>query len=225
MRANPELLNPRDPFTIGYLHARAMWLGIGEITACVHHHGRVDSLVQSVKSNQNLWYPQLCLDAIRIVAARCGWDWDAYVREVEGLVGVSGIIDNLGPIVGQDVTEGPAHNDIRGLIARISEHASEILRQSKRSRASNAEIKMLFVGQQIGKIDQLVVEGEKYNSLESILPACREALATLFVEITEQDIADVLNEFRVVKNMVAKVDQRALKHFVAQLKQAFLSEM
>ena len=217
--------NARDPFTIGYLHARAMWLTIGEVTACIHNNHTVDTLVNSVRSNQNLWYPQLCLDAIRIVSARVGWEWDEYTQELERLVGVVGITEELSRFMGQDVYQGEHHNEIRDHITRVSQHAGEVLRQAKRSGATDAEINMLFIGQQSGKIDQLVVEGEKYDSLESVVPACREALATLFVEITEQDIGQVLSEFKLIKSTVAKVEQRSLKHFVAQLKTAYLAEM
>ncbi|MFN3202842.1 MAG: hypothetical protein ACE366_30900 [Bradymonadia bacterium] len=212
--------DPTIVFTIGYLHSRALWQSIGQLSACLSNDAAEGNLRQELGKGASTWLPDQCIDAIAVLSNRLRWQWTGYQDILREAIGAQGLLRGFAEIDAQgpdERTEG-----VRKLIQSIAEHSGELFRQVKVVNPSNTDIKMLFVGQQVGKIDQILREGERHGAIEGVMPACQEALATLFVEISHQDLQDVLGEFRQVKSSVGKVAQPAMRAFVSQMKDAFL---
>lgn len=212
--------DPTIVFTIGYLHSRALWQSIGQLSACLSNTSAEETLRQELGKGPSTWLPDQCIDAIAVLSNRLRWQWAEYQDALRETIGAQGLLRGFVEVD----AKGPDNRSeaLRTLIQTIAEHSGELFRQVKAVQPSNTDIKMLFVGQQVGKIDQILREGERHGAIEGVMPACQEALATLFVEISHQDLQDVLGEFRTVKSSVGKVAQPAMRSFVSQMKDAFL---
>ena len=208
---------PSIPFTIGYLHARAMWWTISELIFCLNSKHK-DILSNKLLQNERKLYPQKCINKIKALANRLGWSWDDYVSKLNLLIGEA--FDMIANFSRNEISPND-HQSLKNLIDQLSEQSRELILQAGK-QGNISEIEMIFIGHQVGKIDQMILSGDRYYSVDKVVPSCRIFLKAMFEKITTQEIQPILLEFPGIESRLDSIGRQEIRNFISRLKRTFL---
>lgn len=209
-------------FTIGYLFAKARWFATTEIISC-SKESNIGVLLDTLECEGKQWYPQQCLDKITMLVSVLGWEWNAYIDKLNSLLGTKALRQWLLDL--RDVT--PCSNRscmIEDLINQLAEEDELLFHHAGETGAELEEVEIIFIGHQVGKIDQTILMADKFYSINEVMPTCRIFLEALFEPITTSKIQTVLSEFPGIESRAGTIGQQELRSFISRMKHVFLQD-
>jgi len=220
---------PSIPFTIGYLHARAVWTAIVALRRSQSDSSYRIELLAGLKQGNRQWPAQQSLDRIATLTRRAGWHWDGYVKELDSLVGASGMLGGLALLQSQGAFPGERVRRLMEITARLEDQSRQLMVQAGETKVRRTDLEMLFAGHQTGKIDQLTLKGARVGTLDRDLADCRTFLRATFEGITSPEnrrrIEPILAKYPGVESKVETIDEQGLREVVVEFKRRFLYGM
>ena len=215
--------NPSIYFTIGFLHAKALWITINQITVCLKNEECMNDLLTKIDREGDKWYPQLYLERIKILASQAGFHWVEYLHNLEGLVGTKGIYNHLKKLQENGFYK---NNYMREeFINNLAKQSEEFMNYAEKGISDEHILSMIFVGHQIGKIDIILETSENADYNDELIQACRIYLLSMFEgmnKVRSEEFHRVLSKFPGIQKRVKEITPQELKDFVTYIKQNYL---
>lgn len=224
--------NPNSlPFTIGYYNARSIWTAIGGINifCAAKKRSYCQSYLGLLNTGSKDWDCQPFLDNIEKLSRKTNWPSDKFLRDIDSLVSKESQIRNISKIMNNYSKNEESAKQFELLVDEIDKYAEALLLEAKRTGLSDRELAMVFVGNQIGKIEQMMAHGGHSLEYDKVLPSCKDFLQALFIGIARFHLGDILNpvlsEFPGLESRINSVGPVELNNVVNRFKRSFLYDV
>lgn len=176
----PPPPSPSPEFTIGYLAARARWSAIGGITAlCIEESPTTcEALIKFLRKQKQPFNPGPFLFELEQYASRVGWPSESFFHNFKRIVSPDSLLMVLSRVNADD-DSARRNSELVRLRDEIEEAGSLLFLEGRHHGLSTADLGLVFVGNQIGKTEQLISIGLAAEQVDKIIDPCRTWIGTL----------------------------------------------
>jgi len=216
---------PSSSFTLGYLNAKASWIAICAINAlCLNKSGTGRDVFAKYIRASDLGST---LSELRRTASDAGWPSPGTIGNLTRINGPEQLIAAVHSIFSKAETEEIQKRELESLVSAIENLTKDVFIDAHRA---NADLGMLFLGGQIGKIDAILILGIHAGEpeLDKLVPACRGFIRAIFLAYLAPDVELKEQVSWIIAdspNLGAKVDSMTsaeLAMFVSRAKNGYL---
>jgi hypothetical protein len=169
---------PSLPFTVGYLNAKANWIAISAIQAfCLNKSGAKVEVFAKYLQRSGL---ASTLSDLNSLASKAGWPSRGTLEMLSTLNGLEWLCRAVQVIFAKAPSKDFRDRELQSLSDEIEGLAKKVFIEADGARA---DIGMVFLGNQIGKLDALLVLGMQAgeSELDKLVTVCRGWIKAIFL--------------------------------------------
>jgi hypothetical protein len=216
---------PSLSFTVGYLNAKANWIAMNAINVfCLNKSGAKHEFFAKYLLSSEL---DLTLLELSRAASRAGWPSLSTMENITTINSSEWLGNAVQLIFAKAPTEGFRNKELEALVATIESLSKEVFLDAARAKA---DVGMVFLGNQIGKVDALLVLGMRAgdSELDKLVPICRPFIKAIFLahlapgnQLQEQ-LSWIIADNPGLSSKVDSMTSSELAVFVGRAKDAYL---
>jgi len=170
----PPPPTPSPEFTIGYLAARAQWAATGGIyVLCTKESPTTcEVLIKFLQKKMQPFDTGPFLSEIEQYASSVGWPSESFLYNFRRIVSPASLVRSLNRIK-TDGDSARRELELKRLCDEIDEITHLLFQEGRQHGLSMADLGLVFLGNQIGKTEQLISIGSIAKQEDKIIGSCR----------------------------------------------------